>query len=272
MKITVFTSNQPRHIVLIEKLINQGFAVNVVSETATICPGRVQDLYQKSELHASYFEKVMESENYIFGDIRPLKKIDNFLSIRMGDVNFLTKDQLEGYLESDVYIVFGASYIKGWLCDYLVSKRAINIHVGMSPFYRGSSCNFWACFDENYEYVGATLHFLSAGLDSGKIIELAHANAEYLADKFLYSMSAVESGQNSLIKILNAGVSFSGTGIEQQREYEIRYSKKNDFTEQHIFEYLQRGPVALSRGSLEHRIKKVSERFKKWKLEQKILP
>ena len=75
----------------------------------------------------------------------------------MGDVNFLTKDQLEGYLDSDVYIVLGCCYIKGWLCDYLVSNRAINIHIGMSPFYRGSSCNFWAR-DENYEYVGATLH------------------------------------------------------------------------------------------------------------------
>ena len=107
-----------------------------------------------------------------------------------------------------MYIVFGASYIKGWLCDYLVSNRAINIHIGMSPFYRGSSCNFWACFDENYEYVGATLHLLSVGLDSGKIIELA-CRAEFIADKFLYSMSAVESGQNSLIEILKAGVSLN---------------------------------------------------------------
>ena len=234
--------------------------------------GKVQDLYQKSKLHANYFERVIESENYIFGNIRSFKKIDNFLSIRMGDVNFLTKDQLEGYLDSDVYIVFGASYIKGWLCDYLVSNRAINIHIGMSPFYRGSSCNFWACFDENYEYVGATLHLLSVGLDSGKIIELAHANAEFIADKFLYSMSAVESGQNSLIEILKAGVSFSKFATTKSYRTSIQIFKNMLLSKFVLFRISNFILSLLFYGKLEERIKKVSERFRIWKLEQKILP
>ena len=73
MKITVFTSNQPRHIALIEKLIIQGFSVNVVSEAATICPGSPGSI-PEIKTSRQYFERVIESENYIF-EISDLSKI-----------------------------------------------------------------------------------------------------------------------------------------------------------------------------------------------------
>ena len=33
--------------------------------------------------------------------------------------------------------------------------------MGLSPFYRGSSCNFWAIKDKKPEFVGSTIHYLS---------------------------------------------------------------------------------------------------------------
>ena len=54
---------------LIEKLIAQGFQINAVVEASTICPGEVQDLHQKSGLHARYFKKVLESEKYFFNAV-----------------------------------------------------------------------------------------------------------------------------------------------------------------------------------------------------------
>ena len=38
--------------------------------------------------------------------------------------------------------------------------------MGVSPFYRGSSCTFWAAGDKIYEYVGGIIHFYQ-GLDNG---------------------------------------------------------------------------------------------------------
>ena len=69
-----------------------------------------------------------------------------------------------------MYIIFGASYIKGWLIDFLVENNAINIHMGLAPYYRGNSCNFWALFDDKPSYVGATIHKISKGLDNGPIL------------------------------------------------------------------------------------------------------
>ena len=91
--------------------------------------------------------------------------------LKSGDLSVLKKKDIDDFLTSDIYLTFGCSYIKGWLADFLISKNCLNIHIGVSPFYRGSSCNFWAAFDQKYEYVGGTLHFLSKGLDNGPIIK-----------------------------------------------------------------------------------------------------
>ena len=45
------------------------------------------------------------------------------LAIKGGDLNLLSEEQLGNALSSDVFIVFGASYIKGWLVDFLVLFR-----------------------------------------------------------------------------------------------------------------------------------------------------
>ena len=61
------------------------------------------------------------------------------MSILWGEINKVEKISLVNFLKSDLYIIFGASYIKGWLAKFLIKKRAINIHMGISPYYRGSA-------------------------------------------------------------------------------------------------------------------------------------
>ena len=41
--------------------------------------------------------------------------------------------------------------------------------MGISPYYRGADCNYWAIKD-NINLVGSTIHYLSEDLDGGKII------------------------------------------------------------------------------------------------------
>ena len=72
----------------------------------------------------------------------------------------------------DVVLVFGT----GILRDPLLSAfdgRIINIHLGLSPYYRGAGTNFWPLVNREPEYVGATIHYLDAGIDTGPIISHA---------------------------------------------------------------------------------------------------
>ena len=48
--------------------------------------------------------------------------------------------------------------------------RLVNLHLGLSPYYRGSGTNFWPLVNDEPEFVGATLHLAVARVDAGAIL------------------------------------------------------------------------------------------------------
>ncbi|TKH33538.1 methionyl-tRNA formyltransferase [Paenibacillus polymyxa] len=254
MKITVFTSNQPRHISLIESLASISDEVFAIQECNTIFPGRVNDFFQKSEVMQEYFGNVITAERKVFGDLKFTSKNVSQLVIKNGDLNMMDLTTLSPALHSDYYVVFGSSYIKGSLIDFLIEKKAINIHMGVSPFYRGSSCNFWALFDGNIEYIGATIHRLSRGLDSGDMLFHALPKAES-TDPFVLGMNAVRSAHNSLIEYIKTGRINELTPLKQNKSQEIRYTRNRDFTDEVARHYLKNTPSkAEIKSKLEKRV------------------
>jgi len=239
MKITVFTSNQPRHIALIKALCAVASKTLAVIECNTVFPGKVRDFYEKSNAMRKYFTHVIRAEGALFGDLTFSPARAAMLSIKSGDLNLLQKDQLTEALSSDVFVVFGASYIKGWLADFLVERRAINIHMGVSPYYRGSSCNFWALHDSRPELVGATIHLLSKGLDSGAMLYHAMPRLEDTGP-FEFTMRAVQAAQASLVEMLASGEIFKMKSENQNKADELRYTRNADFTDEVAEEFLAR--------------------------------
>ncbi len=239
MKITVFTSNQPRHLGLIGRLALISDVTYAVMECNTVFPGEVADFYKKTNIMKAYFSNVIRAEAELFGDLSFSADNVRCMSVKAGDLNLLSANQLAEALNSDYYVVFGASYIKGWLIDYLVSRSAINIHMGLSPYYRGSSCNFWALYDNRPEYVGATVHMLSKGLDSGPI--LYHAVPKLGQDgPFTFTMRAVEAAQKSLVERIASGEIKEFVAQPQDKGMQIRYTRNSEFDDTVAEEFLAR--------------------------------
>jgi hypothetical protein len=249
MKVTIFTGNQPRHIALISKIASVSDHVFAIQECNTVFPGAVADFYRKSETMQEYFSHVIVAEGAVFGDIGFSPPNVQTLSLKDGDLNGVDKKILDPALESDLYIVFGASYIKGPLIEFLVERRAVNIHMGVSPYYRGSSCNFWALYDGNPSLVGATIHLLSRGLDSGNM--LFHALPKPQAcDPFLLGMRAVQAAHVALMDAIVSGAVLDCPPVAQDKTREIRYTRNKDFTDEVAREYLDRKLDAARIGDL----------------------
>ena len=159
MKITLFTSNKSRHNYFINLLSSISKELFVVQESGSIFPGIIPGQYSVSDKIREYFKMVNEAQLKIFGNqyIKNNKKNVKLLPIVFGDLNKLTLEFLSDFTQSDVYIIFGCSYIKGELVEFLLRNNAINIHMGISPFYRGTDCNFWALYDNNPHLVGSTI-------------------------------------------------------------------------------------------------------------------
>lgn len=240
MRITVFTGNQPRHLALVNRLAERSETVHAVLECTTLFPGQVPDFFRKSDVMREYFGRVQAAEQSLFGGAAFTAPNVRTLSMKSGDLNMVERRHLAAALDSDAYVVFGSSFIKGWLAEFLVAHGAVNIHMGVSPHYRGSSCNFWALHDGRPELVGATIHLLSRGLDSGPM--LYHALPSFdNDDPFLFTMKAVDAAQQSLVDHLVSGDLFDMDPVAQDRSHEVRYSRNADFTDEVAAEYLSRG-------------------------------
>ncbi len=241
MKIAVFTSNQPRHVSLVETLSPLCDEILVIQECSTLFPGTVDDFYRQSDTMRSYFERMMAAERAVFGHPRFLPKNARSMAMKLGDVNAVPPASLDDALAADVIIVFGASYIRDPLVRGLIEKKAVNIHMGVSPYYRGATCNFWALKDGRADMVGATIHLLSAGLDSGDM--LFHAlPAPAAIEPFTLGMLAVRAAHRGLAARIRDGTLLNDAAVKQEKSLEMRYSKKAEFTDAVADEYLRHTP------------------------------
>ena len=240
MKITLFTSNKNRHNYLINLLSEVSDELFVIQECGTIFPGIIPGHYQVSPIMKKYFENVNIAQSQLFGNsyVNNKKKNIKILPMLSGDLKQCSINLLSDFLKSDVYVVFGSSYIKGELVDFLVKQKTINIHAGVSPYYRGTDCNFWALYDDNPHLVGTTIHLLSKGLDSGPI--LYHAMSNLKTNHFEYTMSTVKSAFHSIAERIKDGSIFKIKPVVQDKSKEVRYSKKSEFNEEIVKNYFEK--------------------------------
>ena len=91
-------------------------------------------------------------------------------AVAPGGCNDAHEIEAMGAARPDVVLVFGTGLLKRPLLARF-PDRVLNIHLGLSPYYRGAGTNFWPLVNGEPEYCGATVHFMDEGVDSGPIIE-----------------------------------------------------------------------------------------------------
>ena len=67
----------------------------------------------------------------------------------------------------DVVFLYGSSIIRPPL---LTDYPTINLHLGLSPYYRGSGTNFWPLANGEPECVGCTIHLAVEDVDAGGVL------------------------------------------------------------------------------------------------------
>ena len=72
-------------------------------------------------------------------------------------------------MQPDVAIVFGADMVRSPLFDAL-PELTINLHLGLSPWYRGAATLFWPFFFLEPQYAGSTFHQITESPDAGAIL------------------------------------------------------------------------------------------------------
>ena len=102
----------------------------------------------------------------------------NPIFIKKGDINTSKNVNNIIQLNPDIIISFGCSIIKSELLDKF-KGRFVNIHLGLSPYYRGSGTNFWPFVNDELQFIGTTFMHIDAGIDTGKIIHQIRAQINF---------------------------------------------------------------------------------------------
>lgn len=124
-------------------------------------------------------------------------------------------------LNPDIVIVYGTLIIGTKVIE--ACRRIINLHTGFSPTYRGSDTIFWALHNGDSENVGATVHRLEAGVDSGPILARGKPSIEPGDDEDRLFAKAVMLGTELLCRAIRREVQGTANPLTQRLELGREY-------------------------------------------------
>ena len=167
MRAIVLTSSMRRHNYVANALASRLDVAGVWREHKAFEPLKYAGSAADEGIIRRHFEARDASEEAYFtdhADVRPSSR-------RIGPGGCNDDEEIAAMrgLQPDVVLVFGTGLLKPPLIDSFPG-RILNIHLGLSPYYRGAGTNFWPLVNGEPEYCGATIHFLDAGVDTGPII------------------------------------------------------------------------------------------------------
>ena len=229
-KIVLITSNEIRHK-FFRKFLNKNEQIEI--KKCFIEEKEIKKKFKLNNLLKDHFKKRSLNEKYFFDYfIKKNKEPKNIKFLKKNEINFNKKLMNEIIkIKPDFIISYGCSIIKNKLIS-IFHKKFINIHLGLSPYYRGSGTNIWPIINNEFQFIGATFMFINRGIDTGKIIHQIRAdikkedNLHQIGNKLIKKMS------KEIVKvILNLEKkTFGKTNLNYKR----KYYKRNDFDENHV--------------------------------------
>lgn len=103
-------------------------------------------------------------------------------------------------IKPDLVLVHGTSLIKNKTLAGI--PLALNLHWGLSPYYKGSYCTEWAMIHHDPYNIGFTIHRISSKIDAGDILTQAPVavTPEDTANRI--NMRLTLSGTREMIKVI----------------------------------------------------------------------
>ncbi len=232
LKIMVLCGRSPRHLYVANALCEAAEVLAIVQETGG--EWNLRKLLKKLKPRI-FFRKLwrwirdrhrytgnQESE-FFFPDGQ--SKLDHPELIReVPHINHPDVIRLADELAPDLIAVFGTSLIRG---ELLTKGRLgmVNLHGGLSPEYRGADCTFLALYNGEPEKIGCTIHYIDAGIDTGRLV--AHISPEVRPgdDELTLFWRAVRDSAKvygELVNQLGSGKQFGQVQAEKGALYQVK--------------------------------------------------
>ena len=127
-------------------------------------------------------------------------------------------------LNPDVIAVFGTRMILNPVLS-LAHLGALNIHTGLSPYYRGGQCTFWCLERGDLEHLGVTIHHLTERIDGGDIVYTAQPDLDPEDTVRTIECKLIFLGTQKMIEAIHALAEDKAPRIKQHEKGQLFLSK-----------------------------------------------
>lgn len=128
----------------------------------------------------------------------PAEKIINVTSVNADEVIEILKQ-----ISPDVVVVNGTRIISKEVLD-AIPAPFMNMHVGITPGYRGVHGAYWALVNKDKCNAGVTVHYVDQGIDTGKVIAQDIIDVTEKDNFVTYPYLQTAKGLNLMLKAIKS--------------------------------------------------------------------
>ncbi|MDB4794819.1 formyltransferase family protein [bacterium] len=251
MKAIVLTSNSLRHRYFASAAALEFDVVGVVSEPKK---GYYEKQLSQSMLIREHFKKLRSTEEAFFnGADFPDTEVWSLEKSRINDHDVISWAVSK---KPDVVLLFGTAILKKeWLAAF--KDRIINLHLGLSPFYRGSATLFWPIHNNELECIGATVHLATNRVDAGCIIGRIKPNLQVGDDYYAINFKAIKQAIDKVPSLAKKYCRAETILVTQDLDLSKLY-RKADFDEEALIQALNH----LKNGITQEKLDQISKSSK----------
>lgn len=237
MKVLLLTSNSIQNMALSHMLSKQHELVGIIYENRFSRENRLSNYLKKvkynplkviEKLYQKFRLRDLESSLDIIMNEK-YRDYSSFYNTAVLEVTNINQKESVDFIKNtthDIIIVSGTRMVKKEIISLRPEYGIINMHTGLSPYYNGGpSCTFWCLYNEDVEYIGATVMFIDEGIDSGNII-LTDTISLNPADNYgQMEFKAIDLGNHLILKALG----------KLQADRNFRGYKQNDIASGYVY-------------------------------------
>lgn len=237
----ILTSNSMRHKYFASAMASEFDIKGIISEPKN-------DYFEKqlseSDIVKEHFANLLKYEKkYLNGDAKfpsaPILEIDKKLINDLAVIEWTKKKT------PDAILLFGTGILSDeWLDKF--ESRIINLHLGHSPRYRGSATLFWPFFNEEIDFVGATIHLANKKIDAGNILKIVKPKIEPTDNYYDINFKTIKKSIDEFGPITLDFLSGKINAIPQNEKEQLYLYKKSDFSEDCLIKVLKKYGIQSS--------------------------
>ena len=217
-KALVLTSNSLRHKYY-AKVVSEYFDVQgVISEPKSNYYDKVRE---ESKTVREHFKNLSLYEKQFFDNVSFPHDIE-LLELQKSEINNQEVVDWAKNKSIDVIFLFGTAILNdNWLIPF--ENKIVNLHLGLSPFYRGSATLFWPIYNNELECLGVTIHLAVKKVDAGNMIARIKPSLEegdnYYTINYKAIKKAIDQMPEIVIEYLNGGINLLEQDLNLSKVY-----------------------------------------------------